>query len=152
MSGRLPLAEHLALASLGVLLPGAAFAVLTQSADSPSTAATVAIATKHRTISTSLYETDGQRIGYAKFCDVNGEVEVEVKTWRGLTTGFHGLRIHANDDLNFWELRGRALTIHSGPDNYGNVPLGDGPTQYTANSRMSHNNGPSRTQPWSDTD
>jgi Cu-Zn family superoxide dismutase len=32
------------------------------------------------------------------------------------------------------ELRGRALILHAASDNYGNIPLGDGPDQYTANS------------------
>jgi Cu-Zn family superoxide dismutase len=32
------------------------------------------------------------------------------------------------------ELDGRAVILHAGPDNYGNVPVGAGPTQYTPNS------------------
>lgn len=32
------------------------------------------------------------------------------------------------------ELRGRALIVHAGSDNYGNIPLGDADNQYTANS------------------
>lgn len=32
------------------------------------------------------------------------------------------------------ELRGRALIVHAKSDNYGNIPLGDGEDQYTANS------------------
>lgn len=32
------------------------------------------------------------------------------------------------------ELRGRALIVHAKSDNYGNIPLGDGDDQYTANS------------------
>jgi len=32
------------------------------------------------------------------------------------------------------ELRGRALIVHANSDNYGNIPLGDGEDQYTANS------------------
>jgi len=31
------------------------------------------------------------------------------------------------------ELVGRAIILHAGPDNYGNVPAGDAPDQYTAN-------------------
>jgi Cu-Zn family superoxide dismutase len=30
-------------------------------------------------------------------------------------------------------LVGRAVIVHAGPDNFGNVPLGSAPTQYTAN-------------------
>jgi Cu-Zn family superoxide dismutase len=32
------------------------------------------------------------------------------------------------------ELRGRALIVHASSDNYGNIPLGDGDDQYSANS------------------
>lgn len=32
------------------------------------------------------------------------------------------------------ELRGRALIVHAGADNYGNVPVGDAADQYTPNS------------------
>ena len=32
------------------------------------------------------------------------------------------------------DLRGRAMIIHLGADNYGNIPVGTGPTQYTPNS------------------
>lgn len=32
------------------------------------------------------------------------------------------------------DLEGRVVIIHAGPDNLGNIPVGDGPTQYTANS------------------
>lgn len=32
------------------------------------------------------------------------------------------------------ELRGHALIVHASSDNYGNVPVGDGPDQYTPNS------------------
>jgi Cu-Zn family superoxide dismutase len=32
------------------------------------------------------------------------------------------------------ELKGKAVILHQGPDNYGNVPVGTAPNQYTANS------------------
>lgn len=32
------------------------------------------------------------------------------------------------------ELAGKALILHAGPDNFGNIPLGDEPQQYTANN------------------
>lgn len=32
------------------------------------------------------------------------------------------------------ELEGRALILHANPDNFGNIPLGTAPDQYTANS------------------
>lgn len=32
------------------------------------------------------------------------------------------------------ELPGAAVILHAGPDNYGNIPVGTGPDQYTANS------------------
>ncbi len=41
----------------------------------------------------------------------------------------------AQDGLSFDDLSGLAVTIHSGADNYNNIPLGDGDTQYTANSQ-----------------
>ena len=41
----------------------------------------------------------------------------------------------AQPSLQVEGLAGRAVTIHSGPDNYSNIPLGDGDTQYTANSQ-----------------
>jgi Cu-Zn family superoxide dismutase len=31
------------------------------------------------------------------------------------------------------ELAGKALILHAGPDNFGNIPLGEGPQLYTAN-------------------
>ena len=32
------------------------------------------------------------------------------------------------------ELPGKAVILHAGADNFGNVPVGTGPDQYTANS------------------
>ena len=32
------------------------------------------------------------------------------------------------------EIRGKAIIVHPNPDNYGNVPVGSAPTQYTPNS------------------
>lgn len=32
------------------------------------------------------------------------------------------------------DLEGKVVILHAGPDNLANIPLGDGPTQYTANS------------------
>jgi Cu-Zn family superoxide dismutase len=32
------------------------------------------------------------------------------------------------------DLLGRAVILHAGPDNYGNIPVGTGATQYTANT------------------
>lgn len=36
--------------------------------------------------------------------------------------------------LTFSDLSGLAVTIHSGPDNFNNIPLGEAPTDYTANT------------------
>ena len=38
------------------------------------------------------------------------------------------------DKINPGELNGRVVILHAGADNYANIPLGTGPTQYTANS------------------
>jgi Cu-Zn family superoxide dismutase len=32
------------------------------------------------------------------------------------------------------ELNGKVVILHAGADNFANIPLGSGPTQYTANS------------------
>ena len=37
------------------------------------------------------------------------------------------------DQFHAEELFGRAVILHAGPDNYGNVPAGDAANQYTAN-------------------
>ncbi len=53
--------------------------------------------------------------------------------------------LQVNDDHSAWsrfktdsfdvaEIVGRAVIVHVGPDNFGNVPVGTGATQYTANS------------------
>lgn len=43
------------------------------------------------------------------------------------------------------ELKGKAVILHQGPDNYGNVPVGAAPNQYTPNSAeattLTHNTG-----------
>ena len=38
------------------------------------------------------------------------------------------------DKIPFSRLIGSAVMLHAGPDNFGNVPVGDGPDQYAANS------------------
>ncbi len=38
------------------------------------------------------------------------------------------------DRLDIQELVGRAVVLHAGPDNLGNIPTGSSPTQYTPNS------------------
>lgn len=38
------------------------------------------------------------------------------------------------DHLHVEDLVGRAVIVHAGSDNYGNIPIGDGPDQYTPNS------------------
>ncbi len=38
------------------------------------------------------------------------------------------------DKINPGELDGKVVILHAGADNFGNVPLGTGPTQYAANS------------------
>jgi superoxide dismutase, Cu-Zn family len=38
------------------------------------------------------------------------------------------------DSVNPGDLDGKVVILHAGPDNYANIPLGSGPTQYTANS------------------
>jgi Cu-Zn family superoxide dismutase len=38
------------------------------------------------------------------------------------------------DHMHLEDLVGRAVIVHAGSDNYGNIPIGDGPDQYTANS------------------
>jgi superoxide dismutase, Cu-Zn family len=40
----------------------------------------------------------------------------------------------ATDRLDLEELIGKAVILHAGADNFGNVPVGSGPEQYTANS------------------
>ena len=53
--------------------------------------------------------------------------------------------LQVNDDHSAWsrfktdsfdveEIVGRAVIVHAGPDNYGNIPVGGGATQYTPNS------------------
>lgn len=37
------------------------------------------------------------------------------------------------DRLDLGELRGRAVIVHAGPDNFANIPLGPAANQYTAN-------------------
>ena len=37
------------------------------------------------------------------------------------------------DRFSIDELDGRAVVLHAGPDNFGAVPLGPGPDQYTPN-------------------
>ena len=43
------------------------------------------------------------------------------------------------------DIKGKALILHEGPDNYGNVPVGTAPTQYTPNgpdaTTLTHNTG-----------
>lgn len=38
------------------------------------------------------------------------------------------------DRFTLDQLRGRAVVLHAGPDNFGNVPVGTAPEQYTPNS------------------
>lgn len=38
------------------------------------------------------------------------------------------------DKISPTELNGKAVVLHAGADNYANIPLGTGPTQYTENS------------------
>lgn len=38
------------------------------------------------------------------------------------------------DRFRVADLVGRAIILHAGADNYGNIPVGSGPTQYTPNS------------------
>ena len=38
------------------------------------------------------------------------------------------------DRINPGDLKGKAVVLHAGADNYANIPLGTLPTQYTANS------------------
>jgi Cu-Zn family superoxide dismutase len=38
------------------------------------------------------------------------------------------------DQFQAEDLIGRAVILHEGPDNYGNVPVGDAPNQYTPNA------------------
>ena len=40
----------------------------------------------------------------------------------------------ATDRIAPEALRGRAVVLHANPDNFGNVPVGSGPNQYTPNS------------------
>jgi len=40
----------------------------------------------------------------------------------------------STDRIDPAELRGRAVILHANPDNFGNVPVGTGPTQYQPNS------------------
>jgi Cu-Zn family superoxide dismutase len=39
------------------------------------------------------------------------------------------------DKVSPSQLARRAIIVHAGPDNFGNVPVGSGPTQYTPNSQ-----------------
>lgn len=71
-------------------------------------------------------------------------VHLRLPRWAEGHDAFHGLHIHANDDpaglrfttgrLTRSDLRVRAVVVHAGPDNFGNVPLGTAADQYTANS------------------
>lgn len=38
------------------------------------------------------------------------------------------------DRIPLGDLQNRVVILHAGPDNYANIPLGSGPTQYTANT------------------
>lgn len=38
------------------------------------------------------------------------------------------------DRIEPWMMRGRVVILHANPDNFGNIPLGAEPNQYTANS------------------
>lgn len=139
----------------------------------------------------ALRDPQGDYVGWVRFNDRSGQVSVAVWIRQGLTPGFHGLHIHANDNpdngtgcngddeppfsgvdghyvgdgtihgthdgdlpmilvnndgaaymftraspnLEFSELAGKAVTVHSGLDNYANIPLGDAANEYTANSQ-----------------
>lgn len=50
------------------------------------------------------------------------------------TQGGRAYSVSITDRAAVADLVGRAVVLHAGPDNLGNIPLGTGPTQYTANS------------------
>ncbi|MGQ0623417.1 MAG: superoxide dismutase family protein [Sporichthyaceae bacterium] len=41
-----------------------------------------------------------------------------------------------SDAFTVEEVKGRGVILHAGPDNYGNIPVGEGEDQYTANSAL----------------
>jgi Cu-Zn family superoxide dismutase len=51
-----------------------------------------------------------------------------------LDAGGHAEASFTVDRITPRELRGKAVILHAGADNFGNVPVGAGPDQYSANS------------------
>lgn len=51
-----------------------------------------------------------------------------------LTQRGRGYGVTLTERFDVSEVVGRVVILHAGPDNLGNVPVGTGPTQYTANS------------------
>lgn len=45
-----------------------------------------------------------------------------------------GYSVSLTDRLDPEDVQGRAMVLHAGADNLGNIPVGTGPTQYTPNS------------------
>ena len=51
-----------------------------------------------------------------------------------VTQGGRAYSVSITDRVAVRDLLRRAVVVHAGPDNLGNVPVGTGPTQYTPNS------------------
>ena len=51
-----------------------------------------------------------------------------------VTEGGRAYSVSITDRADVADLVGRAVVLHAGPDNLGNVPVGEGPTQYKPNN------------------
>jgi superoxide dismutase, Cu-Zn family len=144
-----------------------------------------AAADHRRELRTELKDAAGAVVGHVRFTSVSGGVLVTTEI-AGLSPGFHGYHVHANNDpangegcvpptfvsadghfavagtshgahagdmpvllamtsgtarsgfvsdrFGLADLRGRAVIVHAGSNNYGNIPVGPNPDQYTPNS------------------
>jgi superoxide dismutase, Cu-Zn family len=144
-----------------------------------------AAADHRRELRAELKDAAGAVVGLVQFTPVTGGVQVTTEI-AGLSPGFHGYHVHANNDpangegcvpptfvsadghfaaagtghgahagdmpvllamangsararfvtdrFGLADLRGRAVIVHAGSNNYGNIPVGTNPDQYTPNS------------------